>query len=474
MRLRDQLLKQRQRSQAPDLEQQEEKAVDSGEREGQTNAQVPEADEIARVVQSAEWAPLDAHLAVNACGSFIRRRRQFPLAHRHGYAKLGDLLSCADVLEQVAVKPGDKSKSRLRKGAPLLPASADEELAELAHSSSAPPLCERMLFLDTETTGLGVGTGNVPFMIGIGYFREQVFVVDQMLIRNPAEERAMLHELKRLLATYTHLVTYNGRTFDWPVVRNRFVMHRMEVGELDRFAHLDFLYPSRSLYRKTLPSCRLSMVEERRLGVYRHDDVPGSLAPELYVKYLAEQKPSILEGVFHHNEWDILTLNLLAAHFAALADGSASFDSLEASEVFRAGVWFDNQGMHDRAEAAYRYLMELQPEARQGIQYELAIVLKKKGELHTAVQLWKESLQDSDASPAAAIEARVQLAMTYEHRLKDIPLALHYAEQAKELALRRLSLARGRDSGKQRAQLNEITKRIDRLRRKAASQDRTG
>ncbi|GIQ68241.1 hypothetical protein DUZ99_04460 [Xylanibacillus composti] len=469
MRLRDQLFKQRQRAQAPELANPDAESVLAEAIKRQAGERVPSGDEGARIEELPEWTPFEAHLAVNARGSFIRRRRVYPLDHVHGHARLGDLLGFAEVLEQVAVKPGGKAgtKPSRQDGAhPVQDPNGEEQ---------GPPLYERMLFLDTETTGLGVGAGNVPFMVGIGYFRQQAFIVDQMLIRNPAEERAMLHELDSMLASYTHLVTYNGRTFDWPVVRNRFVMHRMAVSGLDRFAHLDFLYPSRSLYRKTLPTCRLSMVEERRLGVYRHEDVPGSLAPELYVKYLAEQEPAILEGVFRHNEWDILTLNLLAAHFAALAAGTMPFRSLEATEVFRAGVWFENQGMQARADAAYAYLLELHPEERRGLQLELAQVLKKKGALQAAVQLWEESLQADDAASSDGIEARVQLAMAYEHRLKDLSRALQVAEEAKELALRRMTLARGRDGGKQRAQLADLVKRVERLRRKAAaSKEQTG
>lgn len=467
MRLRDQLLKQRQQR-TQDSEWAREASESQGRQDVTESVLTPAAHEEARIEELAEWAPFDAHLAVNARGSFIRRRRVFPLDYQHGYARLGDLLSCAEVLEQVAVQPGMKANQRH-----AVPADEEGQHEDFVQTQ---PLYERMLFLDTETTGLGVGAGNVAFLVGVGYFRSGSFVVDQMLIRNPGEERAMLHELERMLTAYTHLVTYNGRTFDWPVVRNRFIMHRLAVEGLERFAHLDFLYPSRSLYRKTLPTCRLSMVEERRLGVFRHEDVPGSLAPELYVKYLAEQQPSILEGVFQHNEWDILTLNLLAAHFAALAEGTLPFHAFEAMEVFRAGVWFDNQGMHSRADAALAYLLELSPEKRQGLHLELAQMLKKKGDIASAVQLWEESLHAGDAAASGAgVEARVQLAMAYEHRLKNLTLALHYAEEAKEQALRRLSLARGRDGGKQREQLNELTKRIERLRRKlAASKEQTG
>ncbi|UJF35968.1 ribonuclease H-like domain-containing protein [Paenibacillus hexagrammi] len=178
---------------------------------------------------------------------------------------------------------------------------------------------EELLFFDTETTGLGVGAGNVPFLIGIGYYSAEQFVVEQLLIRNHAEEYAMLTYVQALMSRFSRLVSYNGRTFDWPLLKNRFIMNRIKIDD-SHILQLDLLYPSRSLWRNTLPSCRLSKVEESRLDFERSDDVPGSMAPTLYFQYLAEQDPNILQGVLTHNEHDILTLAALSIHFGKLLE----------------------------------------------------------------------------------------------------------------------------------------------------------
>src|SRR5690606_20144828 len=123
----------------------------------------------------------------------------------------------------------------------------------------------------------------------------------------------------------THLVTYNGRSFDWPVLESRFILNGWRRTEAAP-GHLDFLHPSRALWRNTLPSCRLSTVEEQRLGIVRSDDVPGSLAPELYMRFLQDGDLSHVGGVFIHNELDVLTLASMAVHFGHLLSGGLGSD----------------------------------------------------------------------------------------------------------------------------------------------------
>ncbi|OCT14268.1 hypothetical protein A8709_25915 [Paenibacillus pectinilyticus] len=233
-----------------------------------------------------EWAQLGAHITTSPAGSFVMRRRVYGADSAHGKYRLREL---ADVAPQLS--------------------SFHEQDAVVRH--------EELLFFDTETTGLGVGAGNVPFMVGIGYYTGELFTVEQLMIRNPAEEHAMLVYLQELLGRYTHIVSYNGRTFDWPILKNRFVLNRLKLDDSE-LLQLDLLYPSRSLWRNTLPSCRLSKVEESRLGFERVDDVPGSMAPALYFQYLAEKDPAVLAGVFIHNEHDIVTLAALTIHFGKL------------------------------------------------------------------------------------------------------------------------------------------------------------
>jgi hypothetical protein len=179
-------------------------------------------DEVADLGEA--WRRLDAVLVRNEYGEFIRRTVRVPLDRMHGRIPLGTLVSEAEQLTSM--------------------------LSQGVRAS-----WEKLLFFDTETTGLGLGAGNVPFMVGFGYYRSDALIVEQCFLRSPADEPAMLAYFARVLGRFTHVVSYNGRAFDWPVLRNRYVMNRIDWSD-DHLLQLDFLYPSRSLWKRILPSAR--------------------------------------------------------------------------------------------------------------------------------------------------------------------------------------------------------------------------
>ncbi len=285
--------------------------------------------------------------------------------------------------------------------------------------------------------------GNVPFMVGIGFYTECEFTVQQLFfIRNPGEELAMLQHLKDKLDASTHLVSYNGRTFDWPILKNRYVINRLEPLE-DCLLHLDFLYPSRSLWKSTLPSCRLSKVEEARLGFFSVRMMCGSLAPALYFQYLAENDATLIEGVFVHNEYDILSLAGLAIHFGLLLQGEVIFSDMHPDEIYRTGAWLERMGRKEQAEDAFQYLMDHSASYKAGgYQLLLAQHYKKKTDYERAVALWRGYVDEKHAAPSAVIEPYIELSMFYEHRAKDFRSALKYAQWALDRLWKRQSLSR--------------------------------
>ncbi|GIO11512.1 hypothetical protein J19TS2_10670 [Cohnella xylanilytica] len=400
------------------------------------------------------FARLGVEQADNEFGSFLLRRLAYPLASRHGLYELRELLDYAPWLEPVA--------SRQNKGADDL--------------SGLPIEAGRLLFLDTETTGLGVGAGNVPFMIGIGYVEpaEGKLYVEQTLIRHPGEEKAMLHYLLGRMANRTHLVTYNGRSFDWPVLAGRYILNGWRRKGPEP-GHLDFLHPSRALWRNTLESCRLSRIEQDRLGIAREEDVPGSLAPELYVKFLSDGDAAHLEGVYLHNERDVLTLVTLATHFGALLAGSgrlglgeeAAGDGIPeaAEELFRTAAWLDAHGRTDRSERLFEALAARQDEAASRWWLKTALRYKKLGRFEAAVPLWLRAADRAEKAAFPSYEAHVELAMFYEHRAKNASEALRFAERALELALRRPVSAR--EQARIREEREGLRHRVERLRRKS-------
>jgi tetratricopeptide (TPR) repeat protein len=238
---------------------------------------------------------------------------------------------------------------------------------------------------------------------------------------------------------------------------------------------LDFLYASRSFWRNTLPSCRLSKVEEERLGFTRLDDVPGSMAPTLYFQFLAERRPSIMLGVFVHNEFDILSLSGLAIHFCLALSGKLDYTAMEAEELFRIGLWLDKMGNTDLAESAFGVLMDRPAELSRSHWLLLASYYKKKGQEQQAVKLWSDYIAiERNELAFASVEPYVELAMYYEHRAKDYQTAFALTEKAfqfawKQASFLKLSMLRAPlNTSKTKHQLlcEQLQKRLDRLRKK--------
>lgn len=400
----------------------------------------------------AGWTMIGAELCESEWGAFILRRTKYPLSHAHGIYQLGDLhANAAELSAFGGVGVQDEGESAVT--------------------------AKALLFLDTETTGLGIGAGNVPFMIGLGYYTDDSFVTEQLLIRNPQEELAMLDYLQRMLNRFTHLVTYNGRTFDWPLVQNRFVLNRRAISESLR--HIDLLHPSRSVWKNTLPTCRLSQVEEDRLGVHRMDDVPGSLAPALYFQYLAEGNPTLLHGVFKHNELDVLSMASLVIHFAKLLSGQAVFSRLTLQEQYRAAMWLSKMGKqelaHELLDEVWQALIYGSFAGESGSLWQtelplrLAAWYKQQAEYERAVQLWHGYIELRDNRLPAVTEPYIELAIHYEHRERNLAKALSLAEAAYEQLNRRKSLRRWANGSRPEsnpAKIQELQKRIQRLRTK--------
>ncbi|WP_084783622.1 ribonuclease H-like domain-containing protein [Paenibacillus sp. FJAT-26967] len=413
----------------------------------QAAAAVPEsaasqlqASESADAGESREWDKLGAELYESPHGSFVRRVCTYPLHSYHGKYRLDDLQGTAHELNAF-------------------------------HPDQAPPDARGLLFFDTETTGLGVGAGNLAFMVGIGYYDTDVFVVEQLLIRHPAEERAMLAYLGELMERFTHIVSYNGRTFDWPILQNRYVMNRMRLN-FDKWLHLDLLHPSRSLWKHAMPSCRLGKVEEAQLGYAREEDVSGALAPELYFLYLAEGKTDVLRGVFVHNERDIVSLAALSVLISRYLSEEEPLALKTSADLFRLGQWLLKMGRNAPGESVmelgYGKLIEGSSTETRAEGSELflhyAAYYKKAGLRERAVDLWNRQIRQAKSTAIVPVEAYIELAMHYEHSCKDYSAALEMTREALDTLRRRRKLLR--KNAKDVAEERQILHRAERLERK--------
>src|ERR1041384_3876199 len=172
----------------------------------------------------------------------------------------------------------------------------------------------KFAFLDTETSGLSGGTGTYAFMVGIGRFVDNQFILRQFFMRDPAEEPAMLEAVADFLAPVQALVTFNGKAFDAPLLTTRYRLHHIPIPYKD-YAHLDLLPLARRLWRDRLQSRSLKYLEQHVLGMARSiEEVQGYEVPWLYFDYLRTGDARPLAGVFYHNGMDVVAMAALLAH----------------------------------------------------------------------------------------------------------------------------------------------------------------
>ena len=174
----------------------------------------------------------------------------------------------------------------------------------------------RVLFFDTETTGLAGGTGTRAFMIGAAEWRGGYVVTRQLTISKLGAERSMLAEFARWLTPDTMLASYNGKSYDAPLLRARYRLARMP-DPAARLEHVDLLYPARRRYRGVYENCRLATIERHVLKIVREDDLPGSEAPAAWLTYLRGGSSRNLKRVAQHNHQDVVSLSRLMLHLHA-------------------------------------------------------------------------------------------------------------------------------------------------------------
>jgi len=316
---------------------------------------------------------------------------------------------------------------------------------------------EDFLFLDTETTGLSGGAGTVAFQIGIGYFTKDVFVVEQFLMHEYPQEAEMLKTLNGIMGRFPVLCTFNGRTFDIPLLRSRFLMNRISSPSFPAI-HADVLFPARRLWKLRLKSCKLSHLEEQLLHIEREDDLPGAEVPKTYFQYLKDGRFEPLIRVLEHNKQDIVSLAQLFFFMCKQVDQPEEIQNAE--DLFSLAKAMEKQGESAKAMRCYRLSANtsFKSEALQA----MAHMEKRAGNTLASVKLYQAMLS-AGKDPTAACEA---LAKIYEHQLKDLPSAISYTRQALLILSEPSLLMDNTVQERQKA----LQYRYARLRRKLAGQ----
>lgn len=322
--------------------------------------------------------------------------RILPFTHRHGFEPLGEVYRTS---YRHVTRLGGASKLAV----------------------------DQLLFLDTETTGLAGGTGTYAFLVGLGYFTADSFVVKQVLMRDYNEELALLHLVDEEIRQKEAIVSFNGKVFDLPLLQTRFALARLGFQGAVGKAHFDLLPLSRRLWKQKLPSCSLAGLESHLLGVHRQGDIPGFEIPQRYFNFLQTGQGWLLQDIVEHNFLDIVSMAALLARIEGVLQLVPSECECPHEAEALAKLAVESQ----EYPLALEYLAKA-AELTQNREHHLQILrqsaalLKRLGQFKQAASLWQQILSLEEAD----LQSAEELAKYYEHRAKDLQAAQQVTRRA--------------------------------------------
>ena len=311
-----------------------------------------------------------------------------------------------------------------------------------------PPRPGRLLFVDLETTGLAGGAGTYAFLVGCAWFDGPMFRIRQFFLSAYAAERALLDGVAALAGGATGVVSFNGKSFDLPLIETRFLYHRGET-PFAGLPHVDMLHPARRLWRGeedeaagTTASCRLGTLEQTLCGVARDGDVPGFEIPARYFHYVRTGDARPLEKVFEHNRLDLISLALLTARASQLLDGGPEA-ARTPREALGLGRLYERGGLWDLARKAYALAAGIDHIAyvEAGVSRPdvvtraealrcYAVICRRQRRFADAADGWQRILALRRCPAYISREATEALAVHHEHRLRDPHSAKLFALQS--------------------------------------------
>ena len=345
---------------------------------------------------------LSGEVVETAFGKHFETERLYGRHQRHGSFDISDLIELpTDLLEQL-------SGGALRDSHPT-----------------------RWAFLDTETTGLAGGSGTYAFLVGIGWIDEEGFRVRQFFMRDYGEEASMLSAVAACLSRFDVMITYNGRTYDQPLLETRFTMNRARQ-PFARMEHVDLLHGARRLFSLRLKNCRLVNLENEILGVERDEDIPGEMIPYCFFEYVRTRRALRLVPVFVHNAIDILSLACLTGVIPCAFRDPEGVRLQHGADLLGLGRWLVAAGRMDEARRMMRRAIDLGlPDVH------LFRTLHDVGRLEKKLGMEAEyvaTFSDLTLSPNPfRARAYEELARHYERREKNIPMALECVRAARDL-----------------------------------------
>ena len=293
----------------------------------------------------------------------------------------------------------------------------------------------------------------MAFLVGLGWLAEDGFHVQQLMIRDYPEERFLLQHLAETARRFDAVCSFNGRTFDVPLLRDRFLMNRIRTDCLD-LPHIDLLFIARRVWKLRLKRCNLGHLEEEILGAPRQDDIPGAEVPQRFFSYLKTGDFRLLEDVLTHNAQDIASLCTLLCHMTHIYEHPEQ--QLHMEDLFSMGAALEKY--HHNEEARHCWELVDSGAMRAQGQLRLAQSWRREGQREEAVAIWQQMVQRHEGG----VEPLIELAKYCEHVAKDIPRAMEYTRRAISL----MAEPTLTESDAVQRTRNALQYRYDRLKRK--------
>lgn len=307
-----------------------------------------------------------------------------------------------------------------------------QELHKLVKMQSLDSSFQKHLFIDTETTGLSGGTGTIPFLIGFGYFDESGFRLGQLILENPVNERAQLIEFAKICNNFENTITFNGKSFDLPLLLTRFTLNRIP-NPLASFSHIDLLHLSRKIWKSRLPDRSLKELERQILLYSRtSEEVPGWMIPQIYFDFLKSGDGNLLKKVSYHNAIDVISMAALYIKINLMLNETSDIQNINLSDLFAIGQMYEQ--INENEKALHIYTMCFNSKKLVGndllnLCKHLAVTYKKQENWSDAIVNWKICAEMND------MESCIALAKYYEHISKNYSEALGWVMKAESILL---------------------------------------
>jgi uncharacterized protein YprB with RNaseH-like and TPR domain len=312
----------------------------------------------------------------------------------------------------------------------LQPPEGNQEIIKFSKNfNNSSPIINH-LFIDTETTGLSGGTGTYPFLIGFGYFDKDGFRTIQLLVENPIYEMSQLVEFSNSAQNFHTTVTFNGKSFDLPIIRTRYFLNQLE-NPLSEFSHIDLLHISRRIWKMRLTNHSLRELETQILGFQRStDEVPGWMIPQIYFDYLRTGDGSQLKGVAYHNEIDVVSMAVLYTKINSILNLVDMKDYPSTIDIYSMAKMYARIGEFPKAVNLFDICVnsgDLSKDLVCDAHFSLAEIYKKDN-------MWETRLPHLiKCVELGSFEACIEISKYYEHKLKKPVDALLWSTKAEEL-----------------------------------------